>query len=96
MNNDLVTRLQQQLSEKDADIAVARSGGHAHPVFCLMKKSVLPSLTAYIEQGERKVSAWQKSLNYIEVEFNDCHEAFINLNTFEALEALASTLSNAS
>ena len=91
---DLVARLMKALLEKGADIAIAKSGGYNHPVFCLMKKSVLPSLTTYLAQGERKVSTWQKSLNFIEVEFNDCDGAFINLNTFEELEALALKLSD--
>lgn len=92
---DLVDRLMKALLDKSADIAVAKSAGDTHPVFCLMKKSVMPSLLAYIDQGERKVSAWQKSLSYIEVEFNDVSEAFVNLNTFEELEALALQLTNA-
>ncbi len=92
---DLVSRLMKGLTEKEADIAVAKSAGHTHPVFCLMKKTFWPSLSTYLAQGERKVSAWQKSLAYIEVEFNDCSEAFVNLNTFEELEALALKLSNA-
>lgn len=92
---DLTARLMKALIDKDADIAVAKSAGDTHPVFSIMKKTVLPSLLTYIDQGERKVSAWQKSLNYIEVEFNDCKEAFINLNTFEELEALALKLDNA-
>ena len=91
---DLTKRLLQALLDKEAEIAVAKSEGHAHPVFCLMKKTVWPSLSTYLEQGERKVSAWQKSLKYTEVEFNDCSEAFVNLNTFEELEALALTLSD--
>lgn len=86
---DLTSRLMKSLVDKKADIAVAKSAGHTHPVFCLMKKTVLPSLRTFLDQGERKVSAWQKSLTYIEVEFNDCSEAFVNLNTFEELEALA-------
>lgn len=93
--DDLVARLIHALTNKAADIAVAKSAGHTHPVFCLMKKSVLTSLLDYIDQGERKVSAWQKSLPYIEVEFNDVSEAFVNLNTFEELEALALKLENA-
>lgn len=92
--DDLVERLLNALKDKAADIAVAKSAGHTHPVFCLMKKSILPSLLDYLEQGERKVSAWQKSQNYIEVEFNDVSEAFVNLNTFEELEALALKLAN--
>lgn len=91
---DLVARLMKALLDKGSDIATAKSGDYNHPVFCLMKKSVLPSLTTYLEKGERKVSTWQKSLKSIEVEFNDCDEAFINLNTFEELEALALKLGN--
>lgn len=92
--HDLASWLMKALIEQDADIAVAKSGGYAHPVFSLMKKSILPSLTNYLEQGERKVSTWQKSLNYIEVEFDDCDDAFVNVNTFEELEALALKLGN--
>jgi molybdenum cofactor guanylyltransferase len=85
---DLAQRLMAALLEHRADIAVASSDENTHPVFCLMKKSVLPSLQAYIESGERKVSTWQKSLKYVEVDFSDCSEAFTNLNTFEDLAAL--------
>lgn len=85
---DLVERLLIGLTETRADIAVASSDKMTHPVFCLIKKSVLPSLIAFLEAGERKVSTWQKSLNYIEVDFSDASNGFINLNTFEDLKAL--------
>ena len=85
---DLAERLLNNMAASLADIAVASSGGNTHPVFCLMKKSVLPSLLAYIESGERKVSTWQKTQKYIEVDFSDCSEAFANLNTFDDLNAL--------
>ncbi len=92
---DLATRLMQALITQNAQIAVATSDGDAHPVFCLCKKEVLPSLQAYIAQDGRKVSAWQKSLRYIEVDFSDCSDAFVNLNTFEDLAALALKLQDA-
>lgn len=90
---DLVLRLHKGMAETHADVAVARSNGDKHPVFCLMKKSVLPSLQAFIHGGERKVSAWQKSLHYTEVDFSNCTlqngtSAFTNLNTFDDLKAL--------
>ena len=85
---DLAQRLLSDMAASRADIAVASREENAHPVFCLMKKSVLPSLLAYIESGERKVSAWQKSLNYIEVDFSDNFQAFTNLNTFDDLADL--------
>ena len=85
---DLAQRLYSSMAASRMDIAVASSAGNTHPVFCLMKKSVLPSLQAFIDAGERKVSTWQKSQQYIEVDFSDCDEAFTNLNTFEDLSAL--------
>lgn len=90
---DLAKRLMAALVEDKAEIAVASSDGSTHPVFCLCKKTVLPSLTAYLQQGERRVSAWQKSQQYIEVDFSDCNDAFTNLNTFEDLAALELKLS---
>ena len=90
---DLAQRLMAALVENNAEVAVATSDDNTHPVFCLCKKTVLPSLTAYLQQGERRVSAWQKSQQYIEVDFTDCNEAFTNLNTFEDLAALELKLS---
>ena len=85
---DLAERLLEPLLVHAADIAVATSDGNAHPVFCLCKKSVLPSLKHYIAQNGRKVSAWQKSQRYIEVDFSDNASAFMNLNTLQDVNAL--------
>lgn len=92
---NLATRLMQTLNTHDAQIAVATSDGDAHPVFCLCKKEVLPSLQSFIAQGGRKVSAWQKSLRYVEEDFTDCSDAFVNLNTIEELADLALKLQHA-
>ncbi len=93
--HDLAHRLLNALITQQADIAVASSDGNAHPVFCLCKKSVFPSLTAYLATGERRVSSWQKSLAYTEVDFSDCSDAFVNLNTFEDLAVLELKLRHA-
>ena len=85
---DLAQRLLNGMLERHADIAVASSDGSAHPVFCLCKKSVLSSLVDFLDDGERKVSAWQKSQAYCEVDFSDCNNAFVNLNTLEELREL--------
>ena len=85
---ELADRLLNSLVLTKSEIAVASSDGNTHPVFCLMKKSVLPSLTEYLANGERKVSTWQKSQQYVEVDFSDCYEAFTNLNTLEDLKTL--------
>ena len=85
---DLVERLTKSMLGSHSDIAVASSDGNTHPVFCLMKKSVLPSLIDFLDAGERKVSTWQKSQAYCEVDFSDCNNAFVNLNTLEELREL--------
>ena len=92
LSSDLATRLYNALEQSYAEIAFASSDDNPHPVFCLMRKSVLPSLTAYLEQGERKVSAWQKSLDYVEVDFSDTSHAFTNLNTLDDLKKLEQQL----
>ena len=93
---NLAQQLMSALVEHHADIAVAKSDGDTHPVFSLCKKTTLPSLTEFIHNGGRKVSAWQKSLKYVEVDFDDSSEAFVNLNTLEDLSALELQLNTAS
>jgi molybdopterin-guanine dinucleotide biosynthesis protein A len=92
---DLTHRLQANLLAQNAEIAVASSEGDAHPVFCLCKLNVLPSLLSYLQQGGRKVSAWQRSLRYIEVDFSDQPQAFVNLNTQADLTVLEARLAHA-
>ena len=92
--HDLAQRLLSALIAHNVDIAVANSAGNVHPVFCLCKKTALPSLTAYLKTGERRVSSWQKSQPYIEVDFSDCDYAFSNLNTLEAVTTLELKLKN--
>jgi molybdopterin-guanine dinucleotide biosynthesis protein A len=92
---DLVQRLMAGLLHNNADIAVASSEGDAHPVICLCQQHALPSLDRYLANGGRKVSTWQKTLTYVEVDFSDYSSAFVNLNTMEALAALEMKLCHA-
>jgi len=86
---DLVGRLSDALIAAEADVAVAVTGSGAsrqpHPVFCLMKTSLLPHLDAYLQQGGRKVETWYRSLRFVEVAFAD-EAAFRNINTLEELQ----------
>jgi molybdopterin-guanine dinucleotide biosynthesis protein A len=86
--HNLAERLYKGMVQSHADISIATSCGETHPVFCLMKKSVMSSLQAFLQNGGCKVSAWQKSQKYVEVDFSDISDAFTNLNTFEDLNRL--------
>ena len=87
---DLVARLSQALLDNHADVAVAVTGvgeqRQVHPVFCLMKSSLIQHLTEYLRGGSRKVDAWYASLDRTEVHFED-EAAFRNINTIAELKA---------
>jgi molybdopterin-guanine dinucleotide biosynthesis protein A len=78
---DLVARLLSALHSAGAELAVARTGDQAHPVFCLCRKSVLPGLTAFLESGGRKIDAWYSALKVVEERFDDEPDGFSNINT---------------
>ena len=80
---DLVSRLQGAL--QDNDLAVARTGDQAHPVFALVRQSVAGNLETFLASGGRKIDAWYAALKVIEVGFDDEAEAFRNINTIEEL-----------
>lgn len=86
---DLVARLAEGLADADADLAVAvtenKGRRQAHPVFCLMKASLLQHLTEYLRGGGRKIDAWYASLRIAEVLFDD-EDAFRNINTLAELK----------
>ena len=88
---DLVARLVQALQDDDADLAVAVTGQgptlQPHPVFCLVKTMLLPHLSAYLQDGGRKVDAWFATLAVASVHFDD-EDAFRNINTLEDLRQL--------
>ncbi|MDQ2820260.1 MAG: molybdenum cofactor guanylyltransferase [Pseudomonadota bacterium] len=86
---DLAARLLAGLVAQNADIAVAVTpDGRRHPVFCLVKASVLPVLDAYLDGGGRKMDGWYGTLPVAEVLFTDS-DAFRNINTPGELAALS-------
>ena len=81
---DLVERLQSFL--QDSDLAVAKTGAQAHPVFVLTRKSIMQNLEDFLGSGGRKIDAWYASLKVVEVGFDDQADAFRNINTPEELK----------
>jgi len=85
---DLVSRLRAALEAKGADLAVAKTGEQAHPVFCLMRRGVHASLASFLSSGQRKIDKWYSALAVVEVAFDDEAEAFANINTRDELADL--------
>lgn len=85
---DLVPRMTHALENGEVDVAVARTGDQAHPVFCLCRSGVLTHLSAFLEAGGRKIDTWYAALKVCEVAFDDRAGDFLNINTLEQLHAL--------
>jgi molybdopterin molybdotransferase len=92
---DLAARLFAALQAQDADVALAvtQEAGmrkQPHPVFCLVRTSLLPVLSNYLAQGGRKMDGWYADLKVAEVLFEDS-DAFRNINTLDELRSIDST-----
>ena len=87
--SDLVERLGAALTEQDADLACAESGGRAHPVFGLWPVALREDLRrAMVEEGIRKVDVWTARHRLVQVDFPDSPiDPFFNANRPEDLEA---------
>lgn len=88
---DLAARLGEAALQHAAQVASARTATQAHPVYMLVHESALPSLTAFLDSGRRRIDAWMATLPHIEVVFQD-ESAFANLNTPEEFAAAQANL----
>jgi molybdopterin molybdotransferase len=92
---DLAARLFDALQSQGADVALAvtQEAGmrrQPHPVFCLIKTSLLPVLSRYLAEGGRRMDGWYADLKVAEVLFEHS-DAFRNINTLDELHSLDST-----
>ena len=93
---DLLQRMQAALQQNQAELAVATAceedgQSRAQPVFCLMRVELLASLTAFTQQGGRKIDAWTGLHRTVLVPFDrpdDDPQAFFNANTVAQLHSL--------
>ena len=90
--DNLVQRLAAALLAADADIAMAATiedgAVQVQPVFCLLKTTLVESLIAYLQGGQRKIDRWTAQHRCTQVVFED-GAAFFNANTPQDLARLA-------
>lgn len=78
----LVDRLAAQ--RHGAPVVWVHDGERDHPTIALINRAVEPQLTAYLQAGERRVMILCAVGGHA-VDFSDCKEAFVNVNTPEEL-----------
>ena len=93
--HDLMSRFHAALTP-DTELVVAHDGDWLQPVVALLHKSLLPSLTLALAEGERKIDIWFARHRIAVVSFADQPDAFINLNSPAELAAYEARLLNSS
>ncbi|MFT4823617.1 MAG: molybdopterin-guanine dinucleotide biosynthesis protein A [Halioglobus sp.] len=84
---DLVERLNEAPPVNNtarALISYAHDGKREHYLCCAIRTSLYPSLTSYLEDGNRAVRDWFGQHLAAPVDFSDQPEAFVNFNSLEA------------
>ena len=85
---DLVERLNDALlanNPEQALISYAHDGKREQYLCCAIHTSLYPSLTSYLEDGNRAVRHWFAQHSAVSVDFSDQPEAFLNFNSLETL-----------
>lgn len=88
---DLAERMYGELISAQAEVAVASDGERLQPVFMLIQRTMLSSIVAFLQAGERKIDKWFDQHAVAVVDFSDKPETFVNINTVEEKEAFVST-----
>jgi len=77
----ILAKLYKNIKQNRADIAVAHDGNRMHPVFALIKTTLMDSLDEYLADGGRKIDEWYFLHNCCVVQFTDSPEIFNNINS---------------
>lgn len=89
---DLAERLLLAMQAHQAEIALASDGERPQFLHALITRRLLPDLSRYLDDDGHAVYRWYQLHKVIEVDFSDCRDAFVNINTPEELEALGHKL----
>lgn len=94
--HDLVARLHAAMQADGVDLAMAETEEadeegtlrlQPHPVFVLVRREVLPQLSAYLAEGGRRMNGWHGAIKTARVRFADAG-AFRNINTLQELRQI--------
>ena len=92
---DLVEKLANAMVQQQVDCAypftLEDGQEQPHPVFCLLKKSLLDSLNEFLAGGQRKIDRWLTAQKHVKVQFDEPSN-FLNINTPEELKQIEQLL----
>ena len=79
--DDYVARFIASYEKNGAAVQVAFDGDRLQPVHAMIKVDLLPSLTNFLDNGERKIDRWYAQHDFVRVDFSACANMFRNINT---------------
>jgi molybdenum cofactor guanylyltransferase len=88
--DDYVARFIDSYARREAPVHVAFDGERLQPVHALIRVDLLPSLSRFLESGDRKIDRWYAQHDYARVDFSDCVDMFRNINTPKDRDSLQS------
>ncbi|MGL5452579.1 MAG: molybdenum cofactor guanylyltransferase MobA [Aeromonas sp.] len=88
---DLIYRFRAAITPH-TELVVAHDGQRLQPVVALLHRSLLPSLSAALADGERKIDRWFARHQMAVVSFADQPDAFLNLNSPDELASYQARL----
>ncbi|MGL5041230.1 MAG: molybdenum cofactor guanylyltransferase MobA [Aeromonas sp.] len=88
---DLICRFRAAITPH-TELVVAHDGQRLQPVVALLHRSLLPSLSAALADGERKIDRWFARHQMAVVSFADQPDAFLNLNSPDELASYQARL----
>lgn len=94
LSAEYTRRMQQAAKSEGTCLAVALGSGRLQPVYAFLHYSLVPSLEAYLDLGERKIDRWMKLHDMTVVDFTDEPDMFENINTPDELEACKTRLAS--
>lgn len=77
---EIITLLKKGVDEQLHDIAVCHDGQRRQNLLMLAKVSCLDSIAHYLEQGNRRVDAWQDQWRIAEVDCSEYADRLLNVN----------------
>ncbi len=90
--SEIKHNLCRAIEESGADVAYLQIDGRLQPLLAMINTQLKESLLVYLEQGDRSVMRWYKTLNTIVVDVSPDSIFYSNINTPGDYQALLESL----
>ena len=80
---DLGPLLYRALADEGSELSVVHDGERVQPVFALLDRTLLGSMIAYLDSGERKIDRWYARHRMAKADFSGFARSFVNVNSPE-------------